>query len=186
MIIKLKCCKFRVRPEANRLWVLREQKVLPGVRNRPLLLREFLSFSIFNKCYESNTGSFRLTHSISDIPMTPSCSLRSLELEVGVMRVACQYRLCNLRFKHKGYVIGFVTVVRVLQVGIFAVVYEHKGFVNWISNASSRNALCLMKDSVVACLSNWNSAKSCMARGKWGAAEGHEWIPCRCPPCNTP
>ena len=38
-----------VRSESNRPQVLREQKVLPDVRNRPLLLRKFISFSIFKK-----------------------------------------------------------------------------------------------------------------------------------------
>ena len=38
-----------VRSESNRPRVLRDQKVLPEVRNRPLLLREFFSFSIFKK-----------------------------------------------------------------------------------------------------------------------------------------
>ena len=57
--------------------MLQDQKVLPDVRNRPLLLRELFSSSTFKNCYESNRGSFRFTHSISDIPMTPSCSLRS-------------------------------------------------------------------------------------------------------------
>ena len=38
-----------VRSESNRPRVLRDQKVLPEVRNRPLLLREFFSSSIFKK-----------------------------------------------------------------------------------------------------------------------------------------
>ena len=38
-----------VRSESNRPRVLRDQKVLPEVRNRPLLLREIFSFSIFKK-----------------------------------------------------------------------------------------------------------------------------------------
>ena len=38
-----------VRSESNRPRVLRDQKVLPEVRNQPLLLREFFSFSIFKK-----------------------------------------------------------------------------------------------------------------------------------------
>ena len=39
--------------ESNRPRVLREQKVLPEVRNRPLLLREFVSFSTFEKLLTS-------------------------------------------------------------------------------------------------------------------------------------
>ena len=39
-------------------------------------------------CYESNRGSFRFTHSISDIPMTPSCSLRSFGIG-GWCHVSC-------------------------------------------------------------------------------------------------
>ena len=38
-----------VRSESNRPRVLRDQKVLPEVRNRLLLLREIFSFSIFKK-----------------------------------------------------------------------------------------------------------------------------------------
>ena len=38
-----------VRSESNRPRVLRDQKALPDVRNRSLLLREFFSFSIFKK-----------------------------------------------------------------------------------------------------------------------------------------
>ena len=38
-----------VRSESNRPRVLRDQKVLPEDRNRPLLLREMFSFSIFKK-----------------------------------------------------------------------------------------------------------------------------------------
>ena len=66
-----------VRSESNRPRVLRDQKVLPEVRNRPLLLREFSTFQSSKNWYESNRGSFRFTYSISDIPMTPSWSLRS-------------------------------------------------------------------------------------------------------------
>ena len=61
-----------VRSESNRPRVLRDQKVLPEVRNRPLLLREFSTFQSSKNWYESNRGSFRFTYSISDIPMTPS------------------------------------------------------------------------------------------------------------------
>ena len=38
-----------VRSESNRPRVRRDQKVLPEVRNRPLLLRDFFSFSIIKK-----------------------------------------------------------------------------------------------------------------------------------------
>ena len=38
-----------VRSESNRPRVLREQKVLPEVRNQPLLLRDFFSSSTFEK-----------------------------------------------------------------------------------------------------------------------------------------
>ena len=47
--------------ESNRPRVFREQKVLPEVRNRPLLLREFFSFSIF-EIYGSTIG-------VCNIPM---------------------------------------------------------------------------------------------------------------------
>ena len=66
-----------VRSESNRPRVLRDQKVLPEVRNRPLLLREFSTFQSSKNWYESNRGPFRFTYSISDIPITPSWSLRS-------------------------------------------------------------------------------------------------------------
>ena len=61
-----------VRSESNRPRVLRDQKVLPEVRNRPLLLREFSAFQPSKNCYESNGGSYRFTHSISDILIRPS------------------------------------------------------------------------------------------------------------------
>ena len=66
-----------VRSESNRPRVLRDQKVLPEVRNRPLLLRDFSAFQSSKNWYESNRGSFRFPYSISDIPMIPSWSLRS-------------------------------------------------------------------------------------------------------------
>ena len=66
-----------VRSESNRPRVLRDQKVLPEVRKRLLLLREFSDFQSSKNWYESNRGSFHFTHSISNIPMTPSWSLRS-------------------------------------------------------------------------------------------------------------
>ena len=110
MFIKLKCCKCPVRPEANRPWVLRERKVLPEVRNRLLLLREFFSFSIFKKCYESNTGTFRLTHSISDIPMTPSCSLRSFGIG-GWCVVSCMsVQISKFTVQAYEYAIRYVMV----------------------------------------------------------------------------
>ena len=45
-----------VRSESNRPRVLRDQKVLPEVRNRPLLLREFFSFSTFEKLLRIQWG----------------------------------------------------------------------------------------------------------------------------------
>ena len=66
-----------VRSESNRPRVLRDQKVLPEVRNRPLLLREFSAFQSSTNWYESNKGSFRFTYSISDILIRPSSSFRS-------------------------------------------------------------------------------------------------------------
>ena len=45
-----------VRSESNRPRVLREQKVLPEVRNQPLLLREFFSFSTFEKLLRIQWG----------------------------------------------------------------------------------------------------------------------------------
>ena len=63
--------------EPNRDLVLRDEKVLPEVRNRPLLPRVFFSYSTFEILSESSRGTFRLIHSISDIPMRSSCSLKS-------------------------------------------------------------------------------------------------------------
>ena len=45
-----------VRSESNRPRVLREQKVLPEVRNRPLLLREFFSFCNLRKIAPNPMG----------------------------------------------------------------------------------------------------------------------------------
>ena len=43
-----------VRSESTRPRVLRDQKVFPEVRNRPLLLREFSAFQSSKNWYESN------------------------------------------------------------------------------------------------------------------------------------
>jgi len=49
--------------------------------------------------YESNRGTFRFTIPISDIPVTPSFSLRSY----WNRRLVCsEYRFRNLWFKHRG------------------------------------------------------------------------------------
>ena len=45
-----------VRSESNRPRVLRDQKVLPEVRNRPLLPRVFFSFSTFKKLLHIQWG----------------------------------------------------------------------------------------------------------------------------------
>ena len=45
-----------VRSESHRPRVLREQKVLPEVRNQPLLLRDFFSFSTFEKLLRIQWG----------------------------------------------------------------------------------------------------------------------------------
>ena len=63
--------------QPNRDPVVRDQKVLPEVRNRPLLPRDFCRHSTFRICSWSGRGIFGFTHPISDIPMTPSWSLRS-------------------------------------------------------------------------------------------------------------
>ena len=70
--VRSRVVRETVRSESNRPRVLRDQKVVPEVRNRPLLLREFSAFQSSKNWYESNRGSFRFTYSISDIPMTPS------------------------------------------------------------------------------------------------------------------
>ena len=57
--------------------MLRDERVLPEVRNRPLLPRVFFSYSTFEILSESSRGTFRLIHSISDISMRSSCSLKS-------------------------------------------------------------------------------------------------------------
>ena len=70
--VRLHVVRETVRSESNRPRVLRDQKVLPEVRNRPLLLREFSAFQSSKNWYESNRGSFRFTYSISDILIRPS------------------------------------------------------------------------------------------------------------------
>ena len=78
--------------ESNRPRVLREQKVLPEVRNRPLLLREFFSFSTFEKLLRIQSGilpfypfNFRYTYK------TKLQLEKVSQLEVGVLSVA--YRI---------------------------------------------------------------------------------------------
>ena len=70
----------------------------------------FSALQLSKICYESNSESFRFTRSISDILFRPSWSLRSPELEVGVLRAARRYSVRNLRFKHMGYAIRYVMV----------------------------------------------------------------------------
>ena len=96
-----------VRSESNRPRVLREQKVLPEVRNRPLLLREFFSFSTFEKLLRIQWGilpfypfNFRYTYK------TKLMFEKMSQLEVGVLWVARRYRFRNLRFKHRGMQLG--------------------------------------------------------------------------------
>ena len=66
----------------------------------------FQSFNLQQKCYESNKGSFRFIHSISDIPVPPSCSLRSfqnrrlvrceLHVDTGFEIYGSSIGVCNL------------------------------------------------------------------------------------------
>ena len=74
-----------VRLESNRPRVLREQKVLPEVRNRPLLLRELFSFSPFEKLLRIQWGilpfyPFNLRYTYDSKLQLEKFS----ELEVGV------------------------------------------------------------------------------------------------------
>ena len=55
------------------LW---DQKVLPEVRNRPLLPRDFFSHSTFRNSCKSSRGTFGFTHPMSDIHIRPGWSLR--------------------------------------------------------------------------------------------------------------
>ena len=96
-----------VRSESNRPRVLREQKVLPEVRNGPLLLREIFSFSTFEKLLRIQWGilpfypfNFRCTYK------TKLVFEKMSQLEVGVLWIARRYRFSNLRFKHRGMQLG--------------------------------------------------------------------------------
>ena len=62
--------------EPNRDPVLRDQKVFPEVRNRPLLPRDFFSHSTFRNSCKSSRGTFGFTHPMSDIHIRPGWSLR--------------------------------------------------------------------------------------------------------------
>ena len=66
-----------VRSESNRPRVLRDQKVLPEVRNRSLLVRDLVSYSNSEILLQSNRRTYSFIPSISDIPISLSCSLRS-------------------------------------------------------------------------------------------------------------
>mgnify|MGYP007045444147 CR=1 FL=1 len=57
--------------------MVRDQKVLPEVRNRPLLPCFFSAIQPSKFFHNPGKGSFRFAHSMSDIPMTPRGSLRS-------------------------------------------------------------------------------------------------------------
>ena len=61
----------------NRIPVLRDQKVLPEVRNRSLLVRDLVSYSNSEMLLQSNRWTYSFIPSISDIPISLSCSLRS-------------------------------------------------------------------------------------------------------------
>ena len=61
----------------NRIPVLRDQKVLPEVRNRSLLVRDLVSYSNSEILLQSNRWTYSFIPSISDIPISLSCSLRS-------------------------------------------------------------------------------------------------------------
>ena len=72
------------------------------------MLREKFSFSTFKKFYESKTGTFCLIHSISDIPMTPSCSLRSFGIG-GWCHVSCiSIQILKFKVQAQGYAIRYV------------------------------------------------------------------------------
>ena len=75
-----------VRSESNRPRVLREQKVLPEVRNGPFLLRDFFSFSTFEKLLRIQWGillfyQFNLRYTYKTKLMFEKTS----QLEVGVL-----------------------------------------------------------------------------------------------------
>ena len=75
-----------VRSESNRPRVLREQKVLPEVRNAPFLLRDFFSFSTFEKLLRIQWGilpfyQFNLRYTFKTKLMFEKTS----QLEVGVL-----------------------------------------------------------------------------------------------------
>ena len=61
----------------NRIPVLRDQKVLPEVRNRSLLVRDLVSYSNSEILLQSTRRTYSFIPSISDIPISLSCSLRS-------------------------------------------------------------------------------------------------------------
>ena len=62
--------------QPNRDPVVRDQKVFPEVRNRPLLPRDFFSHSTFRNSCKSSRGTFGFTHPMSDIHIRPGWSLR--------------------------------------------------------------------------------------------------------------
>ena len=62
----------------------------------------FLALQPSKNCYESNRGSFRFTHSISVIPVTPSCSLRSFRN----WRLVCSELHVDTDFEFYGSSIG--------------------------------------------------------------------------------
>ena len=78
-----------VRSESNRPRVLRDQKVLPDVRNRPLLLREFFSFSTFEKLLRIQWGILPFYPLNLRYTYDSKLKFEKLsQLEVGVLSVA--------------------------------------------------------------------------------------------------
>ena len=94
--------------------VLRDQKVLPEVRNRSLLVRDLVSYSNSEILLQSTRRTYSFIPSISDIPISLSCSLRSssnrrlvnseLHLDtrfeiygstIGVRNLVCYVPLCQ-------------------------------------------------------------------------------------------
>ena len=96
-----------VRSESNRPRVLREQKVLPEVRNRPLLLRKCFNSSIFKKLVWIQQGILPFYPLNLFYTYDSKLQLEKFsESEVGALWAARRYSVRNLWFKYRGMQLG--------------------------------------------------------------------------------
>ena len=89
--------------EPNRDPVIRDQKSLPEVRNRPLLPRDWSIYSTFRNSFLIQSGNLQFyPFNIRYIDDTKLKIEKFSKSDVGVFWAVAQYGFRNLRFKHRG------------------------------------------------------------------------------------